>query len=47
MVKQSHTKSNLLIELGLCQVHYKVLLMIFPKDFIMINAQIVNLVRNY
>ena len=46
MVKQIHTKSNLLTALDLCQAHYQLLLRIFLKGFIMTNAQIVNLVLN-
>ena len=37
-------KKSLLIALDLCQVHYQILLIIYLKDFIVINAQIINLV---
>ena len=35
---------SLLIALDLCQNHYQVLLYIYQKDFIVITAQIVNLI---
>ena len=34
---------RLLIALGLCQPHYQILLIIFLKDLIIINAQVVSL----
>ena len=38
MVNQLHRKKNLLIALDLCQAHYQVLLIIYLKDFVVINA---------
>ena len=38
MVKQRHTKQSFMIALDLYQGHYQILLIIYLKDFIVINA---------
>ena len=42
--RESTIYKSLLIDLNLCQAHYQVLSIIYLKDFIVVSAQILNLV---